>query len=167
VISKESRSMGLLGGWGHSWKLGWPGYGKTSTDVAFFAFYPQMGWFVSDRLELFGDGSLLIYHQPSLEIAAGLVGLAGRYHLWDDRTWIPYAMLGGGLIWTSLEEVIEIDRMFNFQVVFGAGVRLRPAKGPGFILEFRNHHISNAGTAGENRGINAGTFLAGIEWILR
>lgn len=166
VISKESRSMGLLGGWGHSWKAGWPGYGKTSTDIAFFAFHPQMGWFLSDRLELFGEGSLLLYHEPFLEVSAGLVGLAGRYHFWNDRRWIPYGMLGGGLIWTSLEEVIEIDRVFNFQVIFGAGIRFVPTDGPGLIVEFRNHHISNAGTAGENRGINAGTFLTGVEWLL-
>lgn len=29
------------------------------------------------------------------------------------------------------------------------------------------HHISNAGTAGENLGISAATVLAGVEWVLR
>ena len=73
---------------------------------------------------------------------------------------------GGGLIWTSLD-VEEIDRIFNFQLLFGVGLRHVRKKGPGWILEFRNHHISNAGTAGENLGINAATLLFGLDWILR
>ena len=71
------------------------------------------------------------------------------------------------MIWTSLDEVPEMDRTFNFQVILGAGLRFRRSAGPGIILEFRNHHISNAGTAGENLGVNAATFLVGLDWILR
>jgi len=44
---------------------------------------------------------------------------------------------------------------------------LIPEKGPHWVLEFRNHHTSNAGTAGENLGINAATVLVGVNWILR
>ena len=40
-------------------------------------------------------------------------------------------------------------------------------RGPGLMLEFRNHHISNAGTRGENLGINAGMLVAGVHWVLR
>lgn len=160
----QGRSKGILFGWGHSWGPGWPGYGRTETDIAFLAFHPQMGWFVSKRLELYGEATLLVYHQPEPDLSAGLTAFCGRYHFWDERTWIPYATLGAGLIWTSLD-VPEIDRTFNFQVVWGAGVRLLREKGPGWIIEFRNHHISNAGTAGENLGINAATVLVGIEWL--
>ncbi|MDA2927857.1 acyloxyacyl hydrolase [Acidobacteria bacterium AH-259-O06] len=162
----NSQSRGLLWGWGHSWKHGWPGYGKTRTDLAFLAFHPQMGWFVADRLELYGEATLLLYHEPHLEISSGLVGMAGRYHFRNDRRWVPYVTLGAGLLWTSLD-VLEIDRVFNFQVLYGGGIRFIPEKGPGWIFELRNHHISNAGTAGENIGINAGTILIGIDWILR
>lgn len=162
----RSRSRGLLFGWGHSWEPGWPGYGKTRNHIGFVAFHPQMGWFVSDRLELYGEGTLLAYHLPGAEISAGLAGLAGRYHFWNNRRWVPYFTLGGGVLWTSLD-VEEIDRVFNFQVILGGGLRFIPERGPGLILEFRNHHISNAGTAGQNLGINAATILTGVEWILR
>ncbi len=57
--------------------------------------------------------------------------------------------LGGGILWTSLE-TMDIDRRFNFQILYGIGVRLLPRRGPGWVIEARNHHISNAGTAGEN-----------------
>ena len=48
-----------------------------------------------------------------------------------------------------------------------AGIRLVPPRGPGLMIEFRNHHISNAGTAGTNLGINAATLMAGVQWVLR
>ena len=49
----------------------------------------------------------------------------------------------------------------------GVGWRQNRSAGPCLVFEFRNHHISNAGTTGENRGINAATFLTGVEWVLR
>ncbi len=165
-FDSESRTKGLTWGWGHSWSAGFPGYSHTSTDIAFVAFHPQMGWFVTDRLELYGEATLLLYHEPEFAVSAGLAGLAGRFHFWNDRSWVPFVSAGAGLIWTSLD-VVEIDRIFNFQVLFGAGLRLIPKKGPTWVFEFRNHHISNAGTAGENLGINAATLLVGVNWLLR
>ena len=157
-FDSNGRSRSLLWGWGHSWRYGIPGWEKTASDIAFAAFHPQMGWFFTDRLELYGEGTLLLYHQPEVEIAAGLVGIAGRYHFWNKRAWTPYLNLGGGLLWTSLE-VPEIDRVFNFQILYGGGLRFTPERGSEWIFEWRNHHISNAGTAGENLGINAATLL--------
>ncbi len=40
-------------------------------------------------------------------------------------------------------------------------------RGPGWIVEFRNHHISNAGAAGENLGVNAAAIVTGVQWVLR
>ena len=48
-FSKGSRTRGLTGGWGHSWR---PIFGKTRSEITFVAFHPRMGWFVTDRLEL-------------------------------------------------------------------------------------------------------------------
>ena len=61
-----------------------------------------------------------------------------------DRTWVPYGTLGAGLLWTSLD-VTEIDRVFNFQIFYGAGLRQVKRRGPGLMIELRNHYISNAG----------------------
>ena len=71
-----------------------------------------------------------------------------------------------GLIWTDLG-IIELDRTFNFQLIYGLGLRVIPPRGPGLLVELRSHHISNAGTAGENLGVNAATLLAGVQWVLR
>lgn len=159
----DSRTRGLAGGWGHSWS---PFFGKTRSDIGFVAFHPQMGWFLTDRIELYGEATLFLYHQPRARVTAGLGGLAGRVHFWNDRALTPYIVAGVGLLWTSLD-VREIDRIFNFQHFGGIGLRWAPLRGPGVIVELRNHHISNAGTAGENLGVNAGTIVAGVQWILR
>ena len=162
-LSEGSRTRGLVGGWGHSWR---PIFGQTRSEITFVAFTPRMGWFVTDRLELYGEGTLFLYDQPQAAVAAGLGGLAGRYYLKTSGGWIPYVHAGAGLLWTSLD-VLEIDRIFNFQLFVGVGWRQTRASGPCWVFEFRNHHISNAGTAGKNLGINAATVLTGVEWVLR
>ena len=165
-LASGNWTRGLTGGWGHSWTHGVPGYGKTESDVQFVAFHPQLGRFVTDHLELYGEGTLLLYVRPSVDVSGGLAGLGGRYHIWTDRGWTPYVVAAAGLIWTSLD-IPELDRTFNFQLLYGLGLRMVPQRGPGWMVEFRNHHISNAGTAGENLGLNAATVVAGVQWILR
>ena len=158
-------TRGLSGAWGDAWKYGVPGWGKTESDVRFAAFHPQLGRFVTDHLEIHGEAALLAYDRPAAAVGGGL-GLGGRYHVWRDRRWTPYVAGGAGLLWTSLD-VPEIDRVFNFQIVYGTGIRIVPRRGPGLIVELRNHHISNAGTAGENLGLNAAVVMAGVQWVLR
>jgi hypothetical protein len=159
---KGSRTRGLIGGWGHSWR---PIFGQTTTKIAFGAFQPRMGWFVIDRGELYGEATLFFYHAPEPDFAAGAGALAGRYYFRTSGRWIPYALGGGGLLWTS-QDVREIDRIFNFQLFFGVGVRQNKPAGPRWVLEFRNHHISNADTVLPNYGINAAMVLTGVEWVL-
>ena len=149
-LASGNWTRGLTGGWGHSWT---PGYGKTESDVGFVAFHPQLGRFVTDHLELYGVG-------------AGVAGIGGRYHVWNDRGWTPYVVGIAGLIWTDLD-IPELDRIFNFQLIYGLGLRVVPWRGPGWIVELRSHHISNAGTAGDNLGVNAVTVVAGVQWVLR
>lgn len=162
-FGEGTRTQGLVGGGGHSWR---PIFGKTRSDITFVAFNPRMGWFVTGRLELYGEGTLFFYTEPEAALAAGVGGLSGRYYLRTSGGWIPYVHAGAGLLWTSLD-VPEIDRIFNFQLFMGIGWRQNRASGPCLVFEFRNHHISNAGTAGKNLGINAATILAGVEWVLR
>ena len=162
-FDSASRTRGLNFGWGHSWS---PFFGKTRSHLGFVAFHPQMGWFLTDKIELYGEATLFVYHQPLGDVSAGLGGLAGRWHFWNDRALTPYIVAGVGLLWTSLD-VREIDRQINGQHFGGIGLRWVPLRGPGLTIELRNHHISNAGTAGENLGVNAGTIVAGVQWILR
>jgi lipid A 3-O-deacylase len=159
---KGSRTRGLIGGVGIGYK---PFWAPTRSDVQFAALHPRMGWFVEDRLELYGEATLFAYYKPELDVTAGLGALAGRFYLRSSGRWIPYVHGGVGLLWTSLD-IVEIDRTFNFQHFIGIGWRQNRARGPRLVLELRNHHISNAGTAGENLGVNAAVVLTGVEWVL-
>jgi lipid A 3-O-deacylase len=165
-LARGYRTRALAGGWGHSWLHGWPGYGKAISDIHYVGFYPQMGWFVSDWLELYGEGTAHVYYRPRAAVLGGVIGIGGRHYFLRDRPWTPYYTLSGGMAWTSLEAP-EVDRIWNFQVVWGAGVKRITRRGPGLMLEFRNHHISNAGTRGENLGVNAAMVIAGVHWVLR
>lgn len=166
LLARGHRTRALAGAYGHSWLHGWPGYGKQRTHIQFVGFYPQLGWFQTSQLELTGEATLHGYWEPHGAIFAGLMGVGGRYHFSNNRSWTPYVLLSGGLGWTSLD-VVEIDRLFNFQVAWGAGLRQITRKGPGWLIEFRNHHISNAGTRGENIGVNAATIVVGVHWVVR
>ncbi len=165
-LARGYRTRGLAGGWGHSWLHGWPGYGKAISEIEYVGFYPQMGWFVTNWLELYGEGTAHVYYRPDSAVLGGLVGIGGRHHFLRDRRWTPYYVLGGGMAWTSLEAP-ELDRIWNFQVVWGVGVKRITRRGPGLMLEFRNHHLSNAGTRGENLGVNAAMVVVGAHWVLR
>src|SRR5688572_33307126 len=88
-LARGYRTRALAGGWGHSWLHGWPGYGKAISDIAYVAFYPQMGWFVTNWLELYGAGTFLAYYRPLAALLGGVIGLCGRYNLLRTRTWTP------------------------------------------------------------------------------
>ena len=162
-FEKGDRTQGLIGGVGIGYQ---PPWALTESDVAFAAFHPRLGWFVHDRIELFGEATLFVYYEPKLDVSAGAGMLAGRYYLRTSGRWIPYVYGGVGLLWTSLD-VIEIDRTYNFQHFVGFGWHQNRPSGPRLVVELRNHHISNAGTAGDNLGVNAVVALAGVEWILK
>jgi lipid A 3-O-deacylase len=159
-FEKGNRTRGMVGGWGIGYQ---PLWAPTRSDVGFAAVHPRMGWFVEDRTELYGEATLFLY---AADITAGVGALAGRYYLRTAGRWIPYVHGGVGLLWTSLD-VLEIDRTFNFQHFIGVGWRQHRVRGPRLVFELRNHHISNAGTAGDNLGVNAIVALTGVEWILK
>ena len=165
-LARGYRTRALAAGWGHSWLYGWPGYRKAITDIEYVGFYPQMGWFVTNWLELYGEGTAHVYYRPETAVLGGVVGIGGRHYFLRDRRWTPYYFLAGGMVWTSLEAP-ELDRLWNFQVVWGVGAKRITRRGPGLMLEFRNHHISNAGTRGENLGVNAAMVVVGAHWVLR
>jgi hypothetical protein len=165
-VDRGVRVRTLAGGWGTGWKFGIPGWGKMTTDVEFVAFHPSLGWMVIDRGEVFGEVALFAYYQPIASVAVGPLAIGGRYHLRDSGRVLPFVSGGAGFLITPLD-IVELDRTFNFQVFYGGGIRWRGPRNPGWRLEIRNHHISNAGTAGENLGVNAFMVIAGIEWLLR
>jgi hypothetical protein len=165
-LERGVRVRSVAAGWGNAWEYGIPGWGKTASDVRFVAVHPALGWFVVDRGELFGEAALFVYSRPADTIAVGPLAIGGRFHVRDRGPLVPFVSGGAGLIVTPLE-IPELDRRFNGQLFYGAGVRWVRSRGPHWRLEVRNHHISNAGTAGDNLGLNAFMVIAGADWLLR
>ena len=164
-VDRGTRTRTLAAGWGSAWRFGIPGYGKTRTDATFLAFHPGLGWFVVDRFEVGGEATIFRYFHPRAAVTAGVAGLGARFHLTDRGRLVPFISGGAGFLWTSLD-IPELDRVFNGQLYYGAGVRLLVAGNPSWRIEIRNHHISNAGTSGANLGLNAFVFLVGADWFL-
>ena len=160
------RVRALAGGWGTAWTYGIPGWGKTTSDVRFVALHPGLGWFVTRRAELFGEAALFVYSHPRATFAVGPIAIGLRRQFGQRGAVRPFISGGAGLMVTRLD-VIELDRAFNGQLFYGGGLRWLRPRGPHWRIEIRNHHLSNAGTAGENLGLNAFMVIVGAEWLAR
>jgi hypothetical protein len=165
-VERGVRVRSLAAGWGNAWEYGIPGWGKTTSDVQFVAFHPGLGWIVADRFEVFGEAALFAYYRPDNTVGVGPSARGGRYPFRDRGGVVPFVSGGAGLMFTTLD-VPELDRTINGQLFYGGGIRILRPRGPHWRLEIRNHHISNAGTAGENLGLNAFMVVIGAEWLLR
>jgi lipid A 3-O-deacylase len=75
----------------------------------------------------------------------------------------PYVEAGAGVLWTDLgDRIPEKGSQFNFNLQVGAGVAYVVAPATSISLSYRLQHISNAGTAHPNHGIDAGVALVGM-----
>ncbi len=133
----------------------------------------RMGWMINgpDRLGFLPRGNLeaileltnsIIYKGPG-DYMGGLTALIRYNFVSKDSRFVPYAQIGAGIVYTDAYK----DRTQN---AIGNSVEFTPQGGLGchYIInknwsisaEVIFHHISNAGVANRNRGINAfGGFL--------
>ena len=77
----------------------------------------------------------------------------------------PYLEFAGGPFWTDLGgRIHEEANQFNFVLTGGAGVSWFVTSQLAFNAGYRFHHISNAGTAYPNLGLNASLPFAGFSF---
>ena len=76
------------------------------------------------------------------------------------------ATSGGGLIFTRQFPDVT-GRRTNFTLEAGGGVRVRVGATHWAQLGYKYHHISNAGTAFANPGLDGNIFYAGYQWAVR
>jgi opacity protein-like surface antigen len=75
----------------------------------------------------------------------------------------PYVEAGAGVVWTDLgDRIPEKGSQFNFNLQLGAGLSYFVAPTASINVSYRLQHVSNAGTAKPNHGIDAGEVLIGI-----
>ncbi len=70
----------------------------------------------------------------------------------------PFMAGHGGYMYATQAIPVAYAGSFNFTFDLGAGVEWFQSTTRSFRLEYRYHHISNAGTAEENPGIDNGLF---------
>jgi opacity protein-like surface antigen len=76
---------------------------------------------------------------------------------------VPYVLAGGGPLFVDLGlPTMGTKLCFSYQG--GAGLQYLIDKNTALSLEYRYHHISNAGTANPNEPINSNKILMGISF---
>ena len=146
---------GLQAGYGFSFS---PNGGRSHEYL--FLFEPNVGIRLGARFEYVAEAHVARYFSPE-GYMVGVVPLGARYNAPSATAIRPYAYLGVGLGWTDLTRLDEIDRRFNFLIQGAMGLRGAVSETQAWTFEARYSHVSNAGTALPNLGLNCLVFLAG------
>jgi hypothetical protein len=67
-----------------------------------------------------------------------------------------------GAIWFNREMPVAYARRFNFALQLGGGAEIAAGNGGVLVLGYKFHHLSNAGTAPANPGMDGHVFYVGV-----
>jgi lipid A 3-O-deacylase len=117
------------------------------------------------QVTLGGEAALIQNMEPLTTYLAALTPTV-KYTFLASARLRPYIDAGAGIVWTDLADRIpEKGSQFNFNLQVGAGLSYFLAPTTSINLSYRFQHISNAGTAEPNHGIDAGVVLFGIATV--
>jgi opacity protein-like surface antigen len=166
IVSRAKGELGFLTGYGSSFV----GFGETRHTVQTWDTILRAGFFLSDEV---GKGSwyqgrheLLLELPYHMAVDHGGRSMVGGYGLGHWRFTalekaVPYVFAGGGILFVDLGlPTMGTKLCFSYQG--GTGVQYPISNRTVLNLEYRYHHISNAGTATPNEPINSNKILAGI-----
>lgn len=149
------------------------GFGETRTQVQTWDAIARLGWYLSDEI---GKGSwyqgrhqLLVelpYHLAMDQRGRSMVGgyLLGSWKFTSLSHAKPYIFAGGGPVYVGLG-LPSMGAKLNFSYQGGTGVQIPIGQATMLNLEYRYHHVSNAGTASPNEPLNSSKFLLGLSWL--
>lgn len=169
IVETADYELTLLSGYGVSHRH----FGDTRTQVQTFDAIARLGWFLTDEI---GKGSwyqgrhqLLVelpYHMAVDHGGKSMVGgyLLGSWKFTSLSYLKPYIFAGGGPLYVDMG-IPSMGAKLNFSYQGGTGIQVPINATTLFNLEYRYHHISNAGTASPNEPINSSKFLMGISWL--
>ncbi|MHB8056586.1 MAG: acyloxyacyl hydrolase [Desulfuromonadaceae bacterium] len=168
-IAAATSEFGGLTGYGITHKY----LGATRTQVQTWDAIARFGWFLSDEAGkdswYQGRHELLLELPYHMTVDHGGRSMVGGYALgsWKftglERT-APYIFAGGGPLFVDLGLPTMGSRLcFSYQA--GAGLQSFLKKNMALTLEYRYHHISNAGTASPNEPLNSSKFLFGVSYF--
>lgn len=168
AASTAKWEFGALAGYGSSHD----GFGETRHQIQTLDAILRAGFFLSDEA---GRGSwyqgrheVLLELPYHLAINRGGRSIAGGYMLGHWRftgltDFVPYVLAGGGPLYVDLG-LPTMGSKLCFSYQGGAGVQYFVDKNSALNVEYRYHHISNAGTATPNEPINSNKILFGISF---
>ncbi len=148
------------------------GFGQTRTQVQTFDIIGRFGRFLSGEI---GTGWYKGRHELLVELplhlavdpkVSPMVGgyLLGCWKFTSLKEFIPYVFAGGGILYVDLGLPTMGSRL-DFSYQGGTGLQYFMRKNMAVNLEYRYHHISNAGTAEPNEPLNSSKVLLGVSYF--
>ena len=107
---------------------------------------------------------MYVVHQNSTAYGAGFNPINLKWNFSSAKLLTPYLELGGGTLFTT-SNVPAGTNSVNFRTHAGFGVHFSNNRSIKPTLEVRYEHISNAGLASPNPGINTLQVLIGMNWF--
>lgn len=90
--------------------------------------------------------------------------LAMKWNFTGGKRLAPYVELGGGLLFTNTDVPVRTSNI-NFTPQLGVGMHIFTREKRSVTLDFKYVHISNAGIALLNPGLNTLQFGIGYHWM--
>jgi hypothetical protein len=161
----RQNNWAFLGGYGQSY----PGWGQTTQRVETIDLIPRYnhivfpeigsGWYKGFHSTIFEFPVSLILN-PEISTMIGVNFLA-TYTFTVNKQWQPYIFGGGGPVYI-FADIPGMGTNLNGNYQFGTGVEYSLNNQNHLLVEFRYHHISNAGTAEPNEPLNSLKFIIGV-----
>ena len=111
------------------------------------------------RFKVEATAGLTVSPQTRAMVSVGMMALYYLDFVSSERL-VPYLEGGIGVVYTDFQVEGQGSR-FNFNPQIGIGTEFKVDSGPPFFTALRLSHISNAGLADENRGVNSVVWMLG------
>lgn len=159
----------MLSGYGISHRY----FGETRTQVQTWDAIARYGYFLSEETAVGswyqGRHEILMeipYHLAIDQGGRSMVGgyLLGSWKFTGGEKLVPYIFAGGGVLFVDMG-LPSMGTSLDFSYQGGTGLQYMIRKDVAIQLEYRYHHISNAGTASPNEPINSSKILFGFSFL--
>jgi len=118
------------------------------------------------------DGSVTGYPGAFVETGRGLVYGVGFVPLGLEAQldfaprWRVYGGGAVGGVWFTRDVPVAYSRAFNYTFEYGGGLQWEVRPGRWLRVGYKFHHLSNAGSAPLNPGVDANTIVAGMTLVV-
>ena len=153
-----------------AWELGvWTGGGTSvpggASDTQAWNAGLRVGYLLTDHFEYAVDfiPAYAVFQPTQNAFGAGFTPLLLKYNFTGFKTVAPYLELGGGLLFTNNDVPTGANNV-NFTPQAAFGLQFFPRARRSIHIAARYVHISNAGLATPNPGVNTVQFTIGYHW---